>query len=138
MPFPFSKMNQRRNIHDLETGEEKDGLKRQNHYRMKEQDKFISRSYWMCTTLFFITGVAMTVTLLQGAYKEVVLAENIMISIFGTVYMILFIVMCFCHRNESLRVAILLFITGFISLVAGFMIGVNLKTVVDHLKDSDH
>ncbi len=131
-------MARRSNNLDIETGDEKDNNKRHAQYRMKEQDRFISRSYWMCTTLFFITGIAMTVTLLQGAYKEVVLAENIMISVFGTVYMILFIVMCFCHKNESLRVAILLFITGFISLVAGFMIGVNLKTVVDHLKDGDH
>ena len=130
-------MARRSNNLDIETGDEKDNNKRHTQYRMKEQDKFISRSYWMCTTLFFITGIAMTVTLLQGAYEEVVLAENIMISVFGTVYMILFIVMCFCHKNESLRVAILLFITGFISLVAGFMIGVNLKTVVDHLKDGD-
>jgi hypothetical protein len=130
-------MARRSNNLDIETGDEKDNNKRHTQYRLKEQDKFISRSYWMCTTLFFITGIAMTVTLLQGAYEEVVLAENIMISVFGTVYMILFIVMCFCHKNESLRVAILLFITGFISLVAGFMIGVNLKTVVDHLKDGD-
>ena len=72
MPFSFSKMNNRRNVTDLETGEDKDGRKRQDHYRMREQDKFVSRSYWMCTTLFFITGVAMIVTLLQGAYKEVV------------------------------------------------------------------
>ena len=75
MPFSFSKMNNRRNVTDLETGEDKDGRKRQDHYRMREQDKFVSRSYWMCTTIRS-TGVAMIVTLLHWAYKEDGLVKN--------------------------------------------------------------
>ena len=102
---------------------------------MTEQNKFITRSYWMCITLFFVTGIAMLSAVLQGAYKEVVLAENIMVTVFGTIYMVLLVIMCFCHRNETLRVAILLFVSGFIGVVGGFMIGVNLKLVVEHLQD---
>lgn len=123
---------------DIETGEDKDNKKRQLHFQMKEQNKFITRSYWMCITLFFVTGVAMLSAVLQGAYKEVVLAENIMVTVFGTIYMVLLVIMCFCHKNETLRVAILLFVSGFIGVIGGFMIGVNLKLVVEHLQDVEN
>lgn len=121
---------------DIETGDEKDNKKRRDNYVMREQASFVSRSYMMCTALFMVTGIAMVTAVLQGVYKEVVVAESIMISVFGTIYVLLLAVMCFCKTNETLKVAILLFITGFIGVVSGFMIGINLKTVVDHLKDS--
>jgi len=120
---------------DIETGDEKDDKKRRSTYLMREQASFVSRSYMMCTVLFMITGIAMVTAVLEGVYKEVVVAESIMISVFGTIYVLLLAVMCFCKTNETLKVAILLFITGFIGVVSGFMIGINLKTVVDHLQD---
>ena len=120
---------------DLETGDEKYAKKSRDVYSMREQASFVSRSYMMCTVLFIITGIAMVTAVLEGVYKEVVVAESIMISVFGTIYVLLLAVMCFCKTNESLKVAILLFITGFIGVVSGFMIGINLKTVVDHLQD---
>ena len=50
-----------------------------------------------------------------------VLAENIMVTVFGTIYMVLLVIMCFCHRNETLRVAILLFVSGFIGVVGVYI-----------------
>lgn len=125
-------MSQRR---DVETGERKDDKKRQTHYKMVEQDKFISRSYWLCATLFFLTGLAMVTAVLQGIYAEVALAQTIMITVLGVSYMIILMVMCFCRNNDTLRVPFLLFISFFIGLVGGFMVGVNLKIVIDHLKE---
>ena len=87
---------------DIETGEEKDNKKRQMHYRMNEQNKFITRSYWMCITLFFVTGIAMLSAVLQGAYKEVVLAENIMVTVFGTIYMVLLCVSVIGMKHYAL------------------------------------
>ena len=122
---------------DIETGDEKYNKKTRDDYRMREQAGFVSRSYMMCTVLFIITGVAMVTAVLEGVYKEVVVVESLMISVFGTIYVLLLAVMCFCKTNETLKVAILLFITGFIGVVSGFMIGINLKTVVDHLQDNN-
>ena len=100
---------------DVETGEDKDNKKRLLHYKMHEQDKFISRSYWLCATLFFITGIAMVTAVLQGLYKEIALAQTLMITVFGVSYMIILMVMCFCRNNDTLRVPFLLFISFFIS-----------------------
>ena len=122
---------------DVETGDEKDNKKRREQYSMKEQAVFISRSYIMCTLLFFISGAAMVIAVLQGNYRNVVLAESIMVTVFGTIYILLLAIMCFCKTNDTLKVAILLFLTGFIGVVSGFMVAINLKTVVNRLKDSN-
>lgn len=122
---------------DVETGDEKDNQKRREQYSMKEQAVFISRSYIMCTLLFFISGAAMVTAVLQGNYRNVVLAESIMVTVFGTIYILLLAIMCFCKTNDTLKVAILLFLTGFIGVVSGFMVAINLKTVVNRLKDSN-
>ena len=74
---------------DIETGDEKDDKKRRSTYLMREQASFVSRSYMMCTVLFMITGIAMVTAVLEGVYKEVVVAESIMISVFGTIYVLL-------------------------------------------------
>ncbi len=112
---------------DIETGEEKDNKKRMNHYKMQEQDKFISRSYWLCATLFFITGIAMVTAVLQECIGDGTLLRPLMITIFGVSYMIILMVMCFCRNNDTLRVPFLLFISFFIGIISGFMVGVNLK-----------
>jgi len=120
---------------DIETGEQKDHKKRQTHFRMQEQDKFISRSYWLCASLFFITGIAMVSAVLQGVYKEVALAQTLMITVLGVAYMVILLIMCFCKNNDTLKVPFLLTISFFIGLVVGFMVGVNLKMVIEHLQD---
>ena len=130
MPFPQSKM-----ARDVETGERKDNEKRMQKYKMEEQDKFISRSYWLCATLFFLTGIAMVTAVLQGLYKEIALAQTLMITVFGVSYMIILMIMCFCRNNDTLRVPFLLFISFFIGIISGFMVGVNLKMVIEHLQD---
>ena len=107
-------MNLRRNKNDIEsqrTGESKDNNKHFKYIKMEEQSKFIGRSYWLCVLLFMVSGLAMFIAVLQGAYNEVVLAETLMVSVLGTIYMVLFVVMIFCSSNETLRVAILLFIS---------------------------
>ena len=109
--------------------------KRLSDEQLREQESFISRSYWLCTCLFAVSFVAMATAVIQGVYKDVVLAENIMVSVLGTTYMVLFFVMCFCSSNRTLRVAILLFVSAFIGVVGGFLMGINLKMVVEKLEE---
>ena len=101
----------------------------------KETDVFVKKSYWLCLILFMVSGIAMVAAVISGAYKDVVLAETFIVSVLGTTYLVLFIIMICCYGNAQLRIATLLFVSTFIGLVAGFMIGVNLKMVVSHLKD---
>lgn len=131
----------RRNSDDIEmqgllTGEAKDNAKRMQRLRLEDQDNFIRKGYFLCLLLFLVSGVAMIAAVMQGAYKDVVLAETLMVSVLGTAYVVLFIVMICCYGSGQLRIAILLFVATFVGLVGGFMIGVNLKMVVSHLKDS--
>ncbi len=120
----------------LLTGEAKDNAKRMQKMRLEDQDEFIRKGYFLCLILFLASGLAMLTAVVQGAYKDVVLAETVMVSVLGTAYVVLFVVMICCYGSGQLRIAILLFVATFVGLVGGFMIGVNLKMVVSHLKDS--
>lgn len=117
------------------TGDPKDNEKRLQHLRLQDQDTFIRKGYFLCLLLFLASGMAMITAVLQGSFKEVILAETIMVTVLGTIYVVLFIVMVCCYGTGQLRIAILLFVATFVGLVAGFMIGVNLKMVVSHLRD---
>ena len=71
----------------------------------------------------------------SAAYLKMALAQTLMITVFGVSYMIILMIMCFCRNNDTLRVPFLLFISFFIGLISGFMVGVNLKMVIERLKD---
>jgi len=120
----------------LLTGEAKDNAKRMQRLRLEDQDTFIRKGYFLCLLLFIVSGIAMVAAVMQGVYKDVVLAETLMVSVLGTAYVVLFIVMICCYGSGQLRIAILLFVATFVGLVGGFMVGVNLKMVVSHLQDS--
>lgn len=106
-------------------------------YRLQEQDNFIRKGYLLCLLLFLATGVGMVTAILEGTYKDAILAEQILITVFGTIYMILFIIMVCCYGVSQLRIALLLFISLFIGCVGGFMVAANLKVVISHLKDTN-
>ena len=118
------------------TGDEKDNAKRYQRYIAQEQEMFVKKSYWLCLLLFIVVGVVMVAAVVGGMYKDVLLAESFMVSILGTIYWILFIIMLCCYGSPTLRIATLLFVSTFIGLVAVFMVGINLKMVVSHLKDN--
>lgn len=105
-------------------------------YRLQEQDNFIRKSYLLCVLLFFATGVTMITALLEGVYAETILAEEILTTVFGTIYLVLFVTMVCCYSSTSLRIALLLFISTFIGCVGGFMISAHLKVVIKHLNPS--
>jgi len=133
-------MSRRREVTDLEnnrphTGDPKDAEKRLQKLRLEEQDQFIRRGYFVCLLLFLASGLVMVTAVLQGAYKEVVLAETIIVTVLGSIYIVLFIVMICCYGSGQLRIAILLFVAAFVGCVGGFLVGVNLKMVVAHLRD---
>ena len=118
------------------TGDEKDHNKRYLMQQHRETDIFVKKSYWLCLILFLVSGIAMIAAIMTGIYKDVLLAETFIVSVLGTAYIVLFIIMICCYGNAQLRIATLLFVSTFIGVVAGFMIGVNLKMVVSHLKDA--
>ena len=105
-------------------------------YRLEEQDTFIRKGYLLCLLLFLATGVLMVTVVLEGTYRDAVLAEQILITVFDTIYLILFIVMVCCYGVTQLRIALLLFVSMFIGCVGGFMIAANLKVVMSHLQDT--
>jgi hypothetical protein len=86
--------------------------------------------------LFIACGAAMIIAVSEGSYKEIVLAESIIVTVLTPAFVVLFVVMICCYGSGQLRIAILLFVATFVGVVAGFMIGVNLKMVVSHLKDN--
>lgn len=100
---------------------------------LKQQDKFISRADQLCRCLFLISFIAMATAVANGVYRKVVLAENIMVTVLGTLYVLLAFIMCRCSDNKTLKVALLLFVSAFIGVVGGFLVGVNLKMVVERL-----
>lgn len=108
----------------------------EERYRLQEQDNFIRKGYLLCLLLFLGTGVLMVTVVLEGTYKDAVLAEQILITVFGTIYLILFIVMVCCYGVTQLRIALLLFVSMFIGCVGGFMVAANLKVVISHLQDA--
>ena len=130
-------MSRRREKDDLElgTGEKKDNEKRMQFLKYQDQDAFIRKGYLLCLMLFLATGCIMITAVLEGAYKEVILAETIMVTVLGSIYIVLFVIMVCCYGATQLRIALLLFISFFIGVVGGFMVGVNLKVVVSHLRD---
>ena len=131
------------NTRDLKIHDDLSGVSKDHEERhileinaLREQGKFINRSYWLCIMLFIVSGLAMLISVFDGGYRDVILAESIIRTVLGTLYIVLFIVMVFWSSNETLKVAILLFVSCFIGVVGGFMVGVNLKLVIQHLEDS--
>ena len=130
-------MSRRREKDDIElgTGEKKDNEKRLQFFKYQDQDAFIRKGYLLCLMLFLATGCIMITAVLEGAYKEVILAETILVTVLGSIYIVLFVIMVCCYGATQLRIALLLFISFFIGVVGGFMVGVNLKVVVSHLQE---
>jgi hypothetical protein len=118
------------------TGDSKDNAKRMRRLRLEDQDDFIRKGYFLCLILFIACGAAMIIAVSEGSYKEIVLAESIIVTVLTPAFVVLFVVMICCYGSGQLRIAILLFVATFVGVVAGFMIGVNLKMVVSHLKDN--
>ena len=99
---------------------------------MEKNQNFINRSYWFCLFLFLITGVVAGIAVYMGLYKDV-FAKTFMISVLGSIYLILLIVMITCYKEKILRTAVLLFVAWFVGVLGGFMVGINLKMVQEKL-----
>ena len=138
------KMSKRKGYEEIEQGNvpsfgesKKNADARLQLMHLKEQESFIKKGYLLCMLLFLATGVAMTTAILEGTYADAILAETIMVTFFGTTWVLLFIVMVCCYGAPQIRIALLLFISMFIGTVAGFMIAANLKIVINHMQDSN-
>ena len=107
-----------------------------NKVKADEVESFIRSSYYICILLFMLLGVGVAGTIFGGVYKHSPLTENILITIAGPIYLVLFLILLCCGRQTILRVALVILITTFVAFMSGFFCGANLKIVAQTLKDS--
>ena len=107
-----------------------------NKVKADEVESFIRSSYYICILLFMLLGVGVAGTIFGGVYKHSPLTENILITIAGPIYLVLFLILLCCGRQTILRVALVILITTFVAFMSGFLCGANLKMVAQTLKDS--
>lgn len=107
-----------------------------NKVKADEVESFIRSSYYICILLFMLLGVGVAGTIFGGVYKHSPLTENILITIAGPIYLVLFLILLCCGRQTILRVALVILITTFVAFMSGFLCGANLKIVAQTLKDS--
>ena len=107
-----------------------------NKVKTDEVESFIRSSYYICILLFMLLGVGVAGTIFGGVYKHSPLTENILITIAGPIYLVLFLILLCCGRQTILRIALVVLITTFVAFMSGFLCGANLKIVAQTLKDS--
>ena len=107
-----------------------------NKVKADEVESFIRSSYYICILLFMLLGIGVAGTIFGGVYKHSPLTENILITIAGPIYLVLFLILLCCGRQPILRIALVVLITTFVAFMSGFLCGANLKIVAQTLKDS--
>lgn len=107
-----------------------------NKHKADEVEAFIRSSYYICLILFFLLGCSIAGTVLGGVYKSSPLTENILITVAGPIYLVLFLVLLCCGRQPILRMALVIVVTVFVAFMSGFISGANLKLVAKTLKDN--
>jgi len=107
-----------------------------NKVKADEVESFIRSSYYICILLFMLLGIGVAGTIFGGVYKHSPLTENILITIAGPIYLVLFLILLCCGRQTILRIALVVLITTFVAFMSGFLCGANLKIVAQTLKDS--
>lgn len=96
---------------------------------------FVNRSYWFCLLLFVALGIAVFTLMYVGIFNKSILAEQFIITVIGTIYFILLVVMVVCGREKMLRSPLILFVSFFIGITLGFLMGINLNRVIGDLYD---
>ena len=66
-----------------------------NKVKADEVESFIRSSYYICILLFMLLGVGVAGTIFGGVYKHSPLTENILITIAGPIYLVLFLILLF-------------------------------------------
>ena len=107
-----------------------------NKHKADEVESFIRTSYYICLILFFLLGCSIAATVLGGVYKSSPLTENILITVAGPIYLVLFLVLLCCGKQPILRMALVIVVTVFVAFMSGFISGVSLKIVAKTLKDN--
>ena len=107
-----------------------------NKHKADEVETFIRTSYYICLILFFLLGCSIAGTVLGGVYKSSPLTENILITVAGPIYLVLFLVLLCCGKQPILRMALVIVVTVFVAFMSGFISGANLKIVAKTLKDN--
>lgn len=126
--------------HGMLSGEPKD-MRVVNAYEKQNllefNFNFVNRSYSFCLFLFVALGIAVFTLLYIGIFEKSILAETFIISVIGTIYFILLVIMVVCGREQMLRSPLILFVSFFIGITIGFLVGVNLNQVLAHIDDDD-
>ena len=107
----------------------------ERHHLMEFNLDFVNRSYWFCLLLFVALGIAVFTLMYIGIFNKSILAEQFIVTVIGTIYFILLVVMVVCGREKMLRSPLILFVSFFIGITLGFLMGMNLNRVIGDLYD---
>ena len=89
--------------------------------RLRDTQSFISKIYALVLLGFAAVGVVIGVVLSKGLYRDVFMAETLLVSVGVSSYIVLTLLLCTFRNHQEMRVMLLLTITLFIGLILGFI-----------------
>lgn len=89
--------------------------------RLRDTQSFITKIYALVLLGFAAVGVVIGVVLSKGLYRDVFMAETLLVSVGVSSYIVLTLLLCTFRNHQEMRVMLLLTITLFIGLILGFV-----------------
>lgn len=117
-------MRKRTFSNDLESQVASEKIKQSDVYdlmRLRDTQSFITKIYALVLLGFAAVGVVIGVVLSKGLYRDVFMAETLLVSVGVSSYIVLTLLLCTFRNHQEMRVMLLLTITLFIGLILGFV-----------------
>jgi len=117
-------MRKRTFSNDLESQVTSEKIKQSDVYdlmRLRDTQSFITKIYALVLLGFAAVGVVIGVVLSKGLYRDVFMAETLLVSVGVSSYIVLTLLLCTFRNHQEMRVMLLLTITLFIGLILGFV-----------------
>ena len=117
-------MRKRTFSNDLESQVASEKIKQSDVYdlmRLRDTQSFITKIYALVLLGFAAVGVVIGVVLSKGLYRDVFMAEPLLVSVGVSSYIVLTLLLCTFRNHQEMRVMLLLTITLFIGLILGFV-----------------
>ena len=117
-------MRKRTFSNDLESQVTSEKIKKSDVYdlmRLRDTQSFITKIYALVLLGFAAVGVVIGVVLSKGLYRDVFMAETLLVSVGVSSYIVLTLLLCTFRNHQEMRVMLLFTITLFIGLILGFV-----------------
>lgn len=117
-------MRKRTFSNDVESQVASEKIKQSDVYdlmRLRDTQSFITKIYALVLLGFAAVGVVIGVVLSKGLYRDVFMAETLLVSVGVSSYIVLTLLLCTFRNHQEMRVMLLLTITLFIGLILGFV-----------------